>query len=145
MEESLHNTPSCINIIQEVALGKTRATIPELAEAKRDDAPQLKGQGKRKRPQTPVESPRRDWGNHAPSLAQEKTRSEMVQLKHQLYVKILESKISKSMDTLPKLGEYGKKWDPDEHEKLVNDRLSYFSANDASKRKMFVLSLIRPT
>lgn len=69
----------------------------------------------------------------------------MVQLKHQLHVRILDNKISNSMDTPPKLGEYGKKWDPNEYEKLVNDRLSYFSANDASKRKMFVLSLIRPT
>lgn len=72
LEESIHNTSSRINIIQEVAPGNTHATVPELAEEKRDEAPQSKVQGKTKKPQTPVESPRRDYGNHASSSAQEK-------------------------------------------------------------------------
>lgn len=54
-------------------------------------------------------------------------------------------KISKCMEEPPKLGDYNVKRDPDEHVQVVNDRLNYFSADDASKCKLFVLTLVGST
>lgn len=69
----------------------------------------------------------------------------MVQPKHPLSVRILESKITNSMKKSLKQGEYDGKGDPWEHVQLVNDRLSSFNTNDASKWKLYVLTLIGPT
>lgn len=43
------------------------------------------------------------------------------------------------------LGEYDGKRDLDEHMQLANDRLNYFSADEASKGKLFALTLVGPT
>lgn len=46
------------------------------------------------------------------------------------------------MEKPPKLGEYDGKGDIDEHVQLVNDQLNYFSADEASKCKLFALTLV---
>lgn len=62
--------------------------------------------------------------------------------KYPLAIRILETWISKTMKKSPKLGNYDGKEDPDEHMQLINDRLNYFSIDDAYKCKIFVLTLI---
>lgn len=59
-----------------------------------------------------------------------------------LQPKILESKILKSMQKPPKLGENDGKGDPDEYVQLVNEILNYYSTDDAYKCKFLVLTLI---
>lgn len=49
------------------------------------------------------------------------------------------------MEKPPKLSDYDGKWDPDEYIQLVDDRMSYFSADDVSKCKLFAVTLVRPT
>lgn len=66
-----------------------------------------------------------------------------MKLKHLLFVRTLESKVLKVHEEDAKLEEYDKKGDLDEHVQLVNEQLSYFSTDDASKCKLFVLTLIR--
>lgn len=56
-----------------------------------------------------------------------------MQPKHPMSVRILESKIPKSMEKPPKLNDYDKKRNPYEHMQLVDDRLSYFNVDDVSK------------
>lgn len=46
------------------------------------------------------------------------------------------------MEKPPKLGKYDGKGDHDEHTYLVNDRMKYFSIDEASKCKLFALTLI---
>lgn len=47
------------------------------------------------------------------------------------------------MENPPKVGDHDGKGDLDEHVQLVNGRLSYFIIDDASKCKLFVLTLAR--
>lgn len=46
------------------------------------------------------------------------------------------------MDNPPKLNEYNKKGDSNEHVQLVNDRLNYFNIDEAFKCKFFTLTLV---
>lgn len=46
------------------------------------------------------------------------------------------------MDKPLKLCEYDGKGDHDEHVQLVDDRLNYFSTDEASKCKLFTLTLV---
>lgn len=68
-----------------------------------------------------------------------------VQQKHQLCTRISEIKVPKSMGKSPKLGEYDGKGDPYKQVQLVNDRINYFSIDEASKCKLFALTLVHPT
>lgn len=45
----------------------------------------------------------------------------------------MESKIPKSTENPPKVNDYDEKGDLDEHMQPVNDRLSFFSADDVTK------------
>lgn len=56
--------------------------------------------------------------------------------------KNMESNILKYVEKSPKLSDYDGKGDPDEHVQLVNDQLSYFSIDDASKCKLFMLTQV---
>lgn len=56
--------------------------------------------------------------------------------------KNLESNILKYMEKSPKLSDYDGKGDPDEHVQLVNDRMSYFSIDNAPKCKLFMLTQV---
>lgn len=46
------------------------------------------------------------------------------------------------MEKPPKFSENNRKGDPYENVQLVNDWLNYFSANEASKCMVFVLTLV---
>lgn len=54
----------------------------------------------------------------------------------------MESKILKSMEKSLKLSDYDRKGDPNEHMKLMDDRLSCFSTDDTSKCKLFMPTLV---
>lgn len=56
----------------------------------------------------------------------------------------LESKIPKSMEKLPKVGEYNGKGYLDKHIQLINERLSYLTLDETSKFKIFSLDLAVP-
>lgn len=43
---------------------------------------------------------------------------------------------------MPKLGEYDEKGYPGVYVQIVNDRLNYFYADEASKCKLFALTLV---
>lgn len=60
-------------------------------------------------------------------------------------VHTLESKILKCMEKTPKLTNYDRKGDPDEHVQLIDEQLSYFSTEDTSKYMLFALIMIIPT
>lgn len=60
------------------------------------------------------------WGNQAPSSTQEETYPRKVQSKHPLSVRILDSKILKSIEKPPNLGEYYEKGYLGEHVQLIN-------------------------
>lgn len=62
-----------------------------------------------------------------------------------LCVKYLEIKIPKSMEKPPNMGDYDGKGDPGENLQLVKERLNYYNVDDASKCRLFALSLVRPT
>lgn len=49
------------------------------------------------------------------------------------------------MEKPPNMGDYDGKGDPDENLQLVKERLNYYNVEDASKCKLFALSLVRPT
>lgn len=55
---------------------------------------------------------------------------------------ILDSTIPKSLEKPLKLGENNRKGNLDKHVQLVNKQLNYFHANEASKFKLFALTLI---
>lgn len=59
-------------------------------------------------------------------------------------MRVLESKIPKSTEKLPKIGEYNGKGYLDEHIQLINESLSYFTLDETSKFKMFAMSLVVP-
>lgn len=82
--------------------------------------------------------------SHASSSALAETHSRKAQPKHPLLVRILERKVPKSMEKLPRRGHYKDKMDFDEHMQLMNDQLSYFSTNDPYKSKLFTLTLLGP-
>lgn len=67
---------------------------------------------------------------------------DMVQLKHPPSIQILETRIPRFMEKPIKLVDYDGKRDPDEHVQLVDERLSYFSVDNAYKCKLFTLTLI---
>lgn len=48
------------------------------------------------------------------------------------------------MEKSPKLINYDGKGDPNEHVQLVDEGLSYIGVDDASKCKLFTLTLVRP-
>lgn len=62
--------------------------------------------------------------------------------KHPLFARILEINIPKLIQKPLKLGECNGKGDPDEHIQLVNDRLNYYSADEAFKFKLLALTLV---
>lgn len=82
--------------------------------------------------------------SHTPSSALAETHSRKAQPKHPLLVRILERKVHKSMEKLPRRGDYKDKMDFDEHVQLMKDQLSYFSVNDPHKSKLFTLTLLGP-
>lgn len=49
------------------------------------------------------------------------------------------------MEKTPKLTNYDRKGDPDEHVQLIDEQLSYFNTEDTSKYVLFDLIMIKPT
>lgn len=141
LEERLHNTLSRKNTIKEVSSRKTHVVVLELVGTKGDEAPHTKDQHKSIKHQNPLHNSREDRSSHAHSPTHVGTHSGKVQLKHPLSIRILESKILKSIEKSPKLSNYDRKGDPDEHVKLVNGQLSCFNTNDSSNCILFVLTL----
>ncbi|CAI8618236.1 unnamed protein product [Vicia faba] len=64
-----------------------------------------------------------------------------MQPKHPLSKRNLERRTSKSMEKTPKLTDYDRNGDLDEHVKLVDEWFNYFGADDTSKCKLFVLTM----
>lgn len=52
--------------------------------------------------------------------------------KHPLYAHILDTQIPKSLQKPQKLKEYDGKRDPNDHQQLVDEHLSYLHANEAA-------------
>lgn len=61
---------------------------------------------------------------------------------HPLCTFIWDSRIPKLTEKPPKISEYNKKGDPDEHVQLVDDQLNYFNFGDVPKCKLFALTLV---
>lgn len=70
---------------------------------------------------SPPRSPGGDQGSYYPYPYRNEYQLNMAQPKHPLYARILERKISKSMQKPLKFREYNGKGNPDEHMQLVND------------------------
>lgn len=90
--------------------------------------------------QSTLQSPEAYRDNHTHSPDQE-DQSVKVQQKHPLCA--LESKIPQSMENPSKLSEYDGKENPYVLVQLINERLNYFNTDEASKCKLFALTLIR--
>lgn len=57
----------------------------------------------------------------------------------------LDIRIQKSMEKPHNLSEYNRKGDPYKHTQLVNDWMNYYSIDEASKCKLFALTLVGST
>lgn len=115
--------------------------ISELDRTKGNEAPNSMDRCKTKKTDSSFES----RGSYAPTLVQAEIHSNKVQPKHPLSVRIWESMIPKSMEKPPKLTDYDGKGDPNENEQLVDKQLNYFGGYEASKCKLFTLTLVGPT
>lgn len=106
------------------------------------EALQSKKYQRSKKHHTPPQSHEGGRSNPIPPTDQAENRTLKVLQKHPLCARTLESKIPKSIEKMPKLGEHDEKGYPGEYVQIVNDRLNYFYVDEASKCKLFALTLV---
>lgn len=80
-------------------------------------------------------------GSHPPPEEQVEKPSVKKWLKYPLSTLILDSEIPKSLEKPPKLNNYSKKGDSNEHVQHVGNRLNYYHTNKKAQCKLITLNL----